>query len=131
MLSKQLGERTANWIHARKPRETKTRVSFADPMVEKAAMNIFVVAAKKQEGSFKPQRERDILIASLGNPEHPGRVRGISSKDGWTEGFSEEWVGMYKKCDRYKEAMVDYFKEEAKKDFKDRCLKCYPILHLN
>jgi hypothetical protein len=30
---------------------------------------------------------RDILTASLGNPEHPGRVRGISSKEGWKDGF--------------------------------------------
>ena len=49
-------------------------MSFADPIVEEAAKNIFVVVAKKQEGSFKPQRERDILTAGLGNPEHPSRV---------------------------------------------------------
>ena len=94
-------------------------MSFADPMVEEATKNIFAVAAKKQEGSFKPQRERDILTAGLGNPEHPSRVRGITSKEGWKEGFGEVWEGMYKKHDRYKEAMEDYFKEEAKKDFKD------------
>ena len=102
-----------------KPGETETGVSFADPMVEEAAKNIFAVAAKKHKGSFKPQWERDILTAGLGNPEHPGRVRGILSKEGWKEGFSEEWAGMYKKHDRYKEAMADYFKDESKKDFKD------------
>jgi len=30
-----------------------------------------------------------------------------------------QWEGMYKKRDRYKEVMADYFKEEAKKDFRD------------
>jgi hypothetical protein len=43
-------------------------------MVEEVAKNIFAVAAKKQEGSFNPQRERDIFTASLRNPEHPGHV---------------------------------------------------------
>ena len=65
----------------------------------------------------------DPLTLGLGNPEHPGRVRGISSKLGWKEGFGEEWSSMYKKRDRYKQAMKDYFEEEAKKDFKDMMSK--------
>jgi hypothetical protein len=73
------------------------------------------MTAKQSQGSFKPQRERDILMAGLGNPEHPGRVRGISSK----EGFGPQWEGLYKKRDRYKEVLSDYFKQEAKKEFKD------------
>jgi hypothetical protein len=70
----QLGERTTKWIHARKPKETKAGVSFDDPNVEEAAKNIYAMAAKQSQGIFKPQRERDILMAGLGNPEHPGRV---------------------------------------------------------
>jgi hypothetical protein len=81
-LSEQLGERTANWIRARKPREIETGVSFDDPMLDEATKSIFAVAAKQHKGLFKPQRERAILIAGLGNLEHPGRVRGISSKEG-------------------------------------------------
>jgi hypothetical protein len=77
------------------------------------------MAAKQSQGSFKPQRERDILKAGLGNPEHLGRVRGISSKEGWKEGFGPQWEGLYKKRDRYKEELSDYFKKEAKKEFKD------------
>jgi hypothetical protein len=57
-------------------------------------------------------------MAGHGNPEHPGRVRGISSKEGWKEGFGPQWEGLYKKRDRYKEEMANYFKEEAKKEFK-------------
>jgi hypothetical protein len=117
-LSEQLGERTANWIRARKPRETESGVSFDDPTVEKAAKNIYAIAAKQSQGTFKPQRERDILTTGLGNPEHPGRVRGISSKEGWKEGFGPQWKGLYKKHDRYKEEMANYFKEKAKKEFK-------------
>jgi hypothetical protein len=73
-LSEQLGERTANWIRARKPRETESGVSFDEPTVEEAAKNIYAIAAKQSQGTFKPQRERDILTAGLGNPKHPGRV---------------------------------------------------------
>jgi hypothetical protein len=113
-LSEQLGERTTNWICARKPRETEAGVSFDDPNVEEVVKNIYEMAAKQSQGSFKPQRERDILTAGLGIPEHPGRVRGISSKEGWKEGFRPQWEGLYKKCDRYKEELSDYFKQEAK-----------------
>jgi hypothetical protein len=34
MLFEQLGEKTANWIGARKPMETEAGVSFDDPNVE-------------------------------------------------------------------------------------------------
>jgi hypothetical protein len=117
-LSEQLGERTANWIRARKPRETESGVSFDDPTIEEAATNIYAIAAKQSQGTFKPQRERDILTGGLSNPEHPGRVRGISSKEGWKEGFGPQWEGLYKKRNRYKKEMANYFKEEAKKEFK-------------
>ena len=46
-------------------------------------------------------------------------VRGISSKEGWNEGFGPQWEGLYKKRDRYKEELSDYFKKEANKEFKD------------
>jgi len=67
-LSEQVGERSANWILARNPKETESGVSFDDPMVEEVAKSIFAVAAKQQEGKFKPRRERDILSVGLGNP---------------------------------------------------------------
>ena len=48
-------------------------------MTDEAAKNVLAVAAKQKEGSFKPSMERDALSVGLGNPEHPGRVRGVSS----------------------------------------------------
>jgi hypothetical protein len=54
MLSEQLGERTINWIHAQKPRETEIGVSFDYPMLDGAVKSIFTVAAKQHEGLFKP-----------------------------------------------------------------------------
>jgi hypothetical protein len=46
-------------------------------------------------------------------------VWGISSKEGWKEGFGPQWEGLYKKHDRYKKEFLDYFTQEAKKEFKD------------
>lgn len=119
VLSELVGERPANWMRARKPNETETGLSFDDPMVEEASRSILAVAAKQREGNFKPRREKDVLTVALGNPEHPGRVRGISSKEGWKDGFGPEWEGEYRRRDRYKEEMASYFKEEAKKDFQE------------
>jgi hypothetical protein len=55
----------------------------------------------------------------VGNPEHPGRVRGVSSKISWKDGFSEEWKGVYKKRDKHKEEMKDFFEKQTEKKFKD------------
>ena len=94
-------------------------MSFEDPMLDEAMKSIFVVAGMQQEGKFTPRRERDILSVGLGNPEHPGHVRGISSKEGWKDGFDPQWKNEYKKHDRYKEQMANYFQEEAKKDLQE------------
>jgi len=69
VLLDQLGHRGSWWIRARVPaKKAKSGLSFADPMVEEAAKNIFKVAAKQQAGEFKPQREKDVLTVALGNP---------------------------------------------------------------
>jgi hypothetical protein len=44
-------------------------------------------AEKRKKGEFEPRRENDILTAALGNPEHTGRVQGISSKISWRRRF--------------------------------------------
>jgi len=67
-------------------------VSFEDPMLDEAMKSIFAVADMQQEGKFRPRRERDILSVSLGNPKHPGRVRGISSKEGWIRPSMEDLI---------------------------------------
>jgi len=75
VLHDQLDYRGSWWVRARVPaNKANSGLSFADPMVEEAAKNIFKVACKQQAGEFKPQREKDVLTLALGNPEHPGRV---------------------------------------------------------
>jgi hypothetical protein len=39
----------ANWIHARKPRETEADVSFDDPNFKEAEKNIYTMAAKESQ----------------------------------------------------------------------------------
>ena len=46
MLPNQLGRRGLRWVRAWVPaKKVKSGLSFADPMVEEAAKNIFVVEA--------------------------------------------------------------------------------------
>ena len=104
-------------LRARKPQESEAGLSWLDPMTDEAAKNILVVVAKQKERSFKPSRERDTLSVGQGNPEHPDRVQGVLSHLGQKEGFPEH-AKMYRKHDRYKEAVRDYFKEEAKQEMK-------------
>jgi len=108
--------RGRRWLLARQPKEIEPGCfTWTDPKVDEAAKNNLAVAAKQKEGSFKPSRERDALTVGLGNPEHPGRVRGLSSKLGWKEGFPD-YADMYRKCDGYKEALRDRGREEAKQE---------------
>ena len=45
------------------------------------------IAAQASDGSFTRVRENDVLTEALENPEHRGRVRGVSSSLGWVQGF--------------------------------------------
>ena len=42
---------------------------------------------------FEPNRENDELTRALGNPEHPGKTRGMGAIS-WYEGFSD-WNANY------------------------------------
>jgi hypothetical protein len=41
-------------MHARKPREIESNMPFDNPTVEEVAKNIYSMAAKQSEGTFKP-----------------------------------------------------------------------------
>lgn len=75
-----VGPRPSYWVRARKPKRARKGKKGPDPNVEEKTKAMYALAAKEQEGTFKSERERDILTEALGNPEHPGRVRGISSR---------------------------------------------------
>jgi hypothetical protein len=53
-------------------------------------------ARDTEKGMFVPSRERDELSLGLGNPEHPGRTRGLGKRTTWKQGFPTD-NNMYKK----------------------------------
>ena len=54
------------------------------------------------QGEVKPRWEVDELSVTLGNKEHPGHVRGISSKQGLKHGFPQE-ASSYRTRQHYKD----------------------------
>ena len=71
-----------------------------------AEQKIIDAIEEARAGVFTPNRENDELTRALGNPEHPGRTRGMGVIP-WYEGFSE-WNEDYRTRARRK-------KEEEKK----------------
>jgi len=57
------------------------------------------------------------LTEAIGTKKHGGRVRGISSKVNWMDGFSEDRA-KYKRHDRYKEQIKEVCKEVFMQEFK-------------
>ena len=59
------------------------KTKFNEPHIEEAEKRILEVAAAAKTGTFEPCRDRDMLTEALGNPEHRGRVHGVSSRKSW------------------------------------------------
>lgn len=99
-------ERARNWVHARTPSfNSKGDVVFKDPKLQQVANKMKEIVTQQKDGIFVPDREVDQLSVALGTSEHGGRVRGVSSKASWKDGFKED-AASYKKRDRYKEELV-------------------------
>jgi hypothetical protein len=74
-------ERARDFLKGRKPKKLKEGKSkFNEPQIEEAEKRILEVAAAEKGRLFEPHRERDILTEVLGNPEHRGCIRGVSSR---------------------------------------------------
>jgi hypothetical protein len=77
-------DRSKNWLRERSKLVIKDRVVvivFNNKEAEKLAADIKEKVAKSSE--MAGQWEYDVLSQCLGCPEQPGRVRGISSYQGW------------------------------------------------
>nr|ABA98397.1 transposon protein, putative, CACTA, En/Spm sub-class [Oryza sativa Japonica Group] len=77
-------------------------------------------AGLPKKGFFKPKREKDVLSTALGTPEHGGRVRGVSSKMSWKEGFKHD---PHKKCDAYKDKLRDEGAADFERQMMNFCVK--------
>jgi hypothetical protein len=85
-----MDERSRNWILARVVAITPDgNVSFQKPSTEQIYQKLEELVEMQKKGLFVSDREKDMLSAAIGMPEHPGRVRGISSTLPWGKAFRE------------------------------------------
>jgi hypothetical protein len=113
-LFEGMDERIRNWILARVPAIAPDgNASFHKPTTERIYQKLEGLAEMQKNGLFMPDREKDMLTASIGTLEHSGRVRGISSTLPWGKAFREQ-RSSYKKRDRYKKQLEDKMREIAK-----------------
>ena len=55
-MFEEVPKRAVKWLHAQKPQESASSLSWPDPMIDEAVKNILAMAAKQKEGSFKPSK---------------------------------------------------------------------------
>jgi hypothetical protein len=76
-----------------------------------------MIKVAKEHKEFVPRRNHDELTEALGNPEHCGRVHGISSRQSWKN--VDSWqsdAASYHTRQRYKEGIFQASKEAAVKE---------------
>lgn len=110
-------ERTRNYVYGHKPTKKKgDKALEPNPkLVEAEKAIIAVTQATKSGSSFEIRRGKDVLTAALGNPEHRGRVRGLSSRKSWKT--VDSWqtdAATYHTRQRYKEGLREEGHEEIK-----------------
>jgi len=67
--------------YARRPKKLKEgRNKYNEPQTKEAEKALLTIKAAKERGEFQPRRDHDELTKALGNLEHHGRVRGVSSR---------------------------------------------------
>ena len=80
---------------------------------------MYEVTELQKQGKFSIKRDKDVLSTSIRTKEHRGRIRGMSSKLTFRDGFEEDH-SIYKRHDRYKEEMV----QVAEKAVDESLSKC-------
>jgi hypothetical protein len=74
-LFEGMDERSRNWILARVPTVAPDdNVSFHKPSTEQIYQKLKGLAEMQKNGLFMPDREKDMLTAAIGMPEHSGHV---------------------------------------------------------
>ena len=91
---------------------------FDEPQTEAVAQKIYELTDLQSQGKFKAKRDKDVLSTALGSKEHGGRVRGMSSKLSFEDGFQED-RSIYKRHDHYKEEMIQVAEQAAESKFKE------------
>jgi len=77
----EVDKRGRDYFYARRPKKLKKgMVKYNEPKAEEAEKALIAISAAKQQGKFKPVGQHNLLTEALGNSEHHGGVRGISSR---------------------------------------------------
>ena len=116
-ILKDIDERAIRWILGRAGLSEDGKLLHPE-LVGEVSTKIQEYADKRKKGEFKPRRENDILTAALGNPEHTGRARGISSKISWREAFPE-YASSYRKHEKSKRTLEETIDERVQKAIND------------
>jgi len=91
---------------------------FDKPETEAVVHKMYELTELQKEGNFSIKRDKDVLSTAIGTKEHGGRIRGVSSKLTFREGFEED-RSTYKRHDRYKEEMIQAVEKAAESKFKE------------
>lgn len=111
-----LNERTRDFLKARRPKQlAQGKSKFNEPQTEEAEKKILAFVTAEQAGTFTPHREKDQLSAALGNPEHRGRVRGMSSRMSWKDAWAID-AGSCRTQQGYKEKLIQETSEETMRE---------------
>ena len=91
---------------------------FDKPKTEAVAQKMYDLTVLQKQGKFSVKRDKDVLSTAIGTKEHGGRIRGVSSKLTFRDGFEED-RSTYKRHDRYKEEMVQAAERVVESKFKE------------
>jgi len=96
----------------------KGKPHFDKPETEAVAHKMYELTELQKQEKFSVKRDKDMLSTSIRTKEHGGRIRGMSSKLTFRDGFKED-RSTYKKHDRYKEEMIQAAEKAAESKFKE------------
>ena len=68
------------------------KCQWTDEQLQIPVKNLRHYIDAAQQGTFVPDREKDELTMALGNPEHPGRTRGMPGSILWKVGFCTQGI---------------------------------------
>ena len=96
----------------------ESKPHFDTPETEAVAQKIYKLTEFQKQGKFSVKRDKDVLSTAIGTKEHRGRIRGVSSKLTFRDGFEMD-CSTYKRHDHYKEEMIQATEKAAESKFKE------------
>ena len=83
-------QRTKRWLLGRAKKDPLGQYVISDSQTSDICNRVKELAELEKAGKFKPQGCNDQLTAALGNEEHRGRTRGVSSIAPWKNTFKKQ-----------------------------------------